>query len=294
MIDRFGRNIDYLRISVTDRCNLRCVYCVPDDFEDIGHDKVISFEQIERLTRAAVSLGFKKFRLTGGEPLVRKGIVRLVEMLAAVEGVDELNMTSNGVLLGNMAAPLKKAGLTRINISLDTLRADRFREITRGGDIAAVKRGIAAAEDAGLSPVRLNVVAMRGFNDDEILDFAGITREKPYDVRFIELMPVGRTGRGGYMPAQEIREALKGCEPLNDRRGVAEYMAYPGAPGRIGLISPISSHFCMNCNKIRLTSDGKIKTCLHSNREDDIGPALRNSGDEALRRALAGIILNKQ
>ncbi|MDR1571989.1 MAG: GTP 3',8-cyclase MoaA [Clostridiales Family XIII bacterium] len=294
MIDSFGRTIDYLRISVTDRCNLRCVYCMPDGFEDIGHDRVLSFEQIERVVRAAVVLGFRKFRLTGGEPLVRRGVVRLVEMLAAIPGVDELNMTSNGTLLEGMAAQLKKAGLTRVNISLDTLRADRFREITRGGDIEAAKRGIAAAEAAGLSPVRLNVVAMRGFNDDEILDFAAMTKEKPYDIRFIELMPIGKTGRSGFMPAHEIRAVLKGCEPLDDRRGVAEYIAYPGAPGRIGLISPISAHFCGGCNKIRLTSDGRIKTCLHSNSEEDMLPALRDRSDEALRRALGEIILRKE
>jgi cyclic pyranopterin phosphate synthase len=263
--------------------------------ENIGHDQILRFEEIERVVRAAAALGFRKFRLTGGEPLVRNGILRLVEKLADIEGVEDLTMTTNGVLLDKMAAKLKAAGLKRINVSLDTLRPERFRAITRGGEISAVLRGIQAAEDAGLAPVRLNVVALHGFNDDEILDFAEITKKKPFDIRFIELMPIGSTGeRGQFISTQDIRKALWEYIPLVDRTGVAEYVRYPGAPGRVGLISPISSHFCGSCNKIRLTADGKIKTCLHSNREVDIRPALRENDGASLLNVLEKAVREKE
>jgi cyclic pyranopterin phosphate synthase len=266
--------------------------------EDIGHENILGFEDIERVVRAAAGLGFRKFRLTGGEPLIRRGVVGLVERLAAVRGVDELAMTSNGILLSRMAESLKAAGLDRVNISLDTLKSDRYRDITRGGALADALAGIRAAEAAGLAPIRLNVVAMRGYNDDEILDFARLTRENAWDVRFIELMPVGEVGGAGpaYIAADELGAVLRGYEPVPgaDAAGVARYYRYPGAPGRVGFISPLSSHFCGACNKLRLTADGRLKTCLHSNREMDIKPALRSQEEAPLRALLSEAVRAKE
>jgi cyclic pyranopterin phosphate synthase len=267
--------------------------------EDVGHENILGFEDIERVVRAAVGLGFRKFRLTGGEPLVRRGVVGLVARIAAVRGVDDLAMTSNGVLLARMAADLKAAGLNRVNVSLDTLRADRYRDVTRGGALADVLAGIRAAESAGLTPIRVNVVAMRGFNDDEIPDFARLTREHPWDVRFIELMPVGEAAGLGraYVSAREFETALRGFAPVPDGGGateVARYYRYPGAPGRVGLISPLSNHFCGACNKLRLTADGRLKTCLHSDREIDVKPALRAKGETSLSALLREAVLSKE
>jgi cyclic pyranopterin phosphate synthase len=268
--------------------------------KDIGHGNILGFEDIERVVRAAAGLGFRKFRLTGGEPLIRKGVIGLVERLAAIRGVDELAMTSNGILLSRMAESLKDAGLDRVNISLDTLRSDRYRDMTRGGALADVLAGIRAAEAAGLAPIRLNVVAMRGFNDDEILDFARLTRAHTWDVRFIELMPVGEAAVGvgpAYIAADEFGAALRGYEPVlgaGAAAGVARYYRYPGAPGRVGFISPLSSHFCGACNKLRLTADGKLKTCLHSNREIDVKPALRSPEEAPLRALLSEAVRAKE
>jgi cyclic pyranopterin phosphate synthase len=282
---------------------------------DIGHESILGFEEIERVVRAAVSLGFRKFRLTGGEPLVRRGVVRLTARIAAVSGVDDLAVTSNGILFPRMAAELKSAGLRRVNISLDSLRAERYRYITRGGSLADAIAGIRAAERAGLCPIRVNVVVIRGFNDDEIPDFARLTLEHPWDVRFIELMPVGETGGFGlgakkdgeanapgeaefaHFSADEFEALMRGFEPVSDGAGraeVARYYRYKGAPGRVGLISPLSRHFCGDCNKLRLTADGKLKTCLHSNREMDIRPALRAKGEAALCALLAEAVLSKE
>jgi cyclic pyranopterin phosphate synthase len=267
--------------------------------EDVGHGNILGFEDIERIVRAAVGLGFRKFRLTGGEPLIRRGVVGLVERIAAVRGVADLAMTSNGTLLARAAADLKAAGLARVNVSLDTLRADRYRDITRGGELSDALSGIRAAESAGLVPIRVNVVAMRGFNDDEISDFARLTREHPWDVRFIELMPLGEAAGLGpaYVSVREIKTALRGFAPVPDGGGateVARYYRYPGAPGRVGLISPLSSHFCGDCNKLRLTADGRIKTCLHSDREMDVKPALRAVGEAPLRALLREAVLSKE
>jgi cyclic pyranopterin phosphate synthase len=299
MVDRFGRTIDYLRISITDRCNLRCKYCMPEDgVADIGHENIIGFEAIERVVRASVGLGFRKFRITGGEPLVRRGVVGLVRRLASVPGVETLAMTSNGILLSRMAGELAAAGLHRVNISLDTLREDRYRDITRGGALRDALSGIRAAEAAGLTPIRVNVVAMRGFNDDEISDFAELTRRHPWDVRFIELMPIGGVAERGleYISADGLAASLHGYEALgrDGEKSVARYYGYPGAPGRVGFISPLSNHFCSDCNKLRLTSDGRLKTCLHSNREIDIKPALRFADDAALRDTIAEAVYAKE
>lgn len=298
MKDQFDREINYMRISVTDRCNFRCKYCMPESgVENLGHDKILSFESIERIVRAAVNLGIHKFRLTGGEPLVRKGIVGLVEKLAQIEGVHDLAMTTNGALLKDYAADLKKAGLSRLNISMDTFYEEKYREITRGGDINEVMDGLDAAVAAGFARIRFNAVIMRGFNDDEILSFAQLTLNEAFDVRFIELMPIGHAEndwRYGYVPNSEIMDRLPGLVPVSSKDSVAQYYKYPDAVGRIGFISPMSDHFCGSCNKIRLTADGKLKPCLHTNEELDLSPILKTGDDEALREAISQAIFNKE
>lgn len=298
MKDNFGREINYLRISVTDRCNLRCKYCMPaEGVENLGHDRILSFENIERIVKASAGLGIKKYRITGGEPLARIGIVNLIENLAKIDGVEELAMTTNGTMLAKHAAALKKAGLNRVNISLDTLNHTKFKEITRGGHLDDVFDGINAAFKEGLTPVKLNVVAMKGFNDDEIIDFIQLTYQHALDIRFIELMPIGHAevDRGyGFLSKEEIMEKLPSLIHINDQDGVADNYKYPGAIGRIGFISAMSSHFCNACNKIRLTADGKLKTCLHSNQEIDLSKVLDTGNDEQLKETILNAILHKE
>ncbi|MEG1930960.1 MAG: GTP 3',8-cyclase MoaA, partial [Anaerovorax sp.] len=298
MKDNFGRDINYMRISVTDRCNLRCKYCMPEaGIENLGHEHILKFEDIERIVRAATELGIEKYRITGGEPLVRKGIVGLVESLSAIPGVETLTMTSNGLLLPKYAESLKKAGLDRMNISLDTLNHTKYHDITRGGDLDQAIAGINAAVKAGLTPIKLNVVAMKGFNDDEIMDFVQLTYQYDYEVRFIELMPIGNadTGRGyELITNEEIKKKLPALKSLESTDGVAEIFKYPGARGTLGFISPMSCQFCDHCNKIRLTADGKIKTCLHSNQEVDLMPILKQNDDELLKETLKNAILAKE
>jgi len=297
MKDNYGREISYMRISVTDRCNLRCKYCMPEEgVENIGHDRILSFEEIERIVRASVRLGIHKFRITGGEPLVRKGIAGLVASLSKIEGVDELAMTTNGTLLAQHADELKKAGLQRVNISIDTFFEEKYAYITRGGSIYDVMDGLDAAVIAGLTPIRLNVVIMKGFNDDEIYNFAQLTLNEPFDIRFIEMMPVGHADaceQFEHMSNQEIKDMLKGLVPVKTSDSVAEYYKFPDAAGRIGFISPMSDCFCEECNKIRLTADGKLKPCLHSNVEYDLAAVLKTGDDEALQKAIEEAILNK-
>ncbi|MDD3168916.1 MAG: GTP 3',8-cyclase MoaA [Eubacteriales bacterium] len=297
MKDSFGREISYMRISVTDRCNLRCRYCMPEEgIENLGHDKILSFENIERIVKAAVALGIKKYRLTGGEPLARKGIVHLVESLAKIDGVEELAMTTNGTLLADQAEALKKAGLHRVNISVDSLKYDKYEEITRGGDLDAAFAGVNAALRVGLKPLKLNVVAMAGFNDDEILDFIQLTINHPINIRFIELMPIGQAEKNceyRYLSSEEIKSKLPGLIPLNKQEGVAEIYKYPEALGNIGFISPMSNQFCGSCDKIRLTADGKLKPCLHTDEEIDLGEILNKNDDVLLKETIRNAILRK-
>jgi cyclic pyranopterin phosphate synthase len=226
MKDGFGREISYMRISVTDRCNLRCRYCMPEEgVKNIGHENILSFEEIVRIVRAAAELGITKYRITGGEPLARKGIVGLVESLAAIDGVGELAMTTNGTMLAQHAEALKHAGLQRVNISIDSLIHHKYEEITRGGDLDMAFEGINAALKQGLIPLKLNVVAMKGFNDDEILNFVQLTINHPINIRFIELMPVGQVSKDNgyrYISSREIKEKLPALIPLGRREGVAE------------------------------------------------------------------------
>lgn len=283
--DGFQRGISYLRISVTDRCNLRCVYCMPPEgVELVSHDDILTFEQITVAVRAAASLGIDKVRLTGGEPLVRAGIVELVRMIADIDGVREVSMTTNGTLLEKYAVPLIDAGLSRINVSLDTLRYERFREITRTGDLADVLRGLKAAGDAGLNPVKVNVVPMLGVNDDEIADFARMTVDAGWHVRFIELMPFNRTIK--FVPSKTLRGKIEDLGQLQPYSGLAgngsaSYFTLPGAKGTIGFISPVSEPFCQSCNRLRLSATGKLFPCLFSDDGIDIRTPLRDGADVA-------------
>nr|HID13333.1 GTP 3',8-cyclase MoaA [Anaerolineae bacterium] len=303
-LDAYNRPISYLRISVTDRCNLRCVYCMPP--EGVvwrPHEAILRYEEIETVVRAAAELGVSKVRLTGGEPLVRLGIVDLVRNLARLPGVDDLAMTTNGILLSHYAADLAEAGLQRVNISLDTLRPERFQHITRLGQLGDVLAGMEAAREAGLEPVKINTVVIRGMNDDEVVDFARKTMEAEWNVRFIELMPVGNGAlvdskwEERVVTAQEIRErieaALGELEPakVSAGSGPARYYRLPGARGTLGFITPISEHFCYRCNRLRLTADGQLRPCLLSDYEIDLRTVLRRGADVAQIKALllAGI-----
>jgi cyclic pyranopterin phosphate synthase len=286
--DNFQRKIDYLRVSVTDRCNLRCVYCMPEDgVPNIPHSSIMRFEEIELLIRAAISIGFTKVRLTGGEPLVRKGICNLVEIIRQIEGLGDLSLTTNGTLLSDKAKELKEAGLDRVNISLDTLRPERFYEITRRDLFYKVIDGIDAALEARLDPVKINVVLIHGTNDDEIDDFVEITREKPISVRFIEFMPISHMSewtRKKVIPSSDLKsEIQKKYEliPISDNKGSGPSQDFrvKGFSGSVGFITPVTEVFCERCNRIRVTSNGRIRSCLFSDEEHDILPLLRDGRD---------------
>lgn len=297
MKDSFGRDINYMRISVTDRCNLRCKYCMPEEgIENLGHDKILSFENIQRIVKAAAELGISKYRITGGEPLARKGIANLVESLAKIDGVRELVMTTNGTMLAEQAETLKRAGLHRVNISIDSLKYAKYEEITRGGNLDAAWEGVNAALKVGLTPLKLNVVAIEGFNDDEIFDFVQLTLNQPIDIRFIELMPIGHAQMDQhdcYLSSEEIKKKLPALIPFNEQDGVAELYRYPEAIGKIGFISPMSNLFCGTCNKIRLTADGKLKPCLHTDQEIDLNEILKTKDEELLKETIRKAILMK-
>ena len=306
-LDACSRPISYLRISVTDRCNLRCVYCMPlEGVEWRPHEETLRYEEIEVVVRAAASLGISKVRLTGGEPLVRSGVVDLVAMLAAVPGVDDLSMTTNGTLLSRYAEPLAGAGLHRVNVSLDTLRPERFRQITRRGELADVLAGMQAARQAGLRPIKVNTVVIRGMNDDEVVDLAGKTVDQAWNVRFIEWMPVGNGtfGDGDWhqrvVTAGEIRSqieaALGGLEPakVDAGGGPARYYRLPGARGTLGFITPVSEHFCRQCNRLRLTADGQLRPCLLADEEIDLRTPLREgAGVEEIEALLLDAMARK-
>lgn len=271
MKDGFGRDITYLRVSVTELCNLRCRYCMPAcGIEKKSHAEMLSEEETVAAVRAAAELGISKVRITGGEPLVKRNILSLAEHIAAVEGIAETCLTTNGTLLKPLAKPLRSAGIKRINISLDTLDASKYRKITRGGDLKSALDGIEAALDADFSRVKLNVVLIGGFNDDEIPAFIELTKTKPVDVRFIELMPMVRDsgfGADAMLPCDTVLHYAEDAVALPSRGGVARLYRLPDALGDIGLISPVSNHFCGACNRIRLTADGRLKPCLHALEE---------------------------
>lgn len=298
MKDNSGREINYLRISVTDRCNLRCQYCMPEEgVEKKEHSNILSFEDICKIVEACVKLGIDKIRLTGGEPLTRQGIVSLVEQISKIDGIKDLAMTTNGVLLKEYAEDLKKAGLKRVNISLDTMYGKKYEVVTRGGSIDDVFDGIDAANQAGLKPMGINTVMMKGFNDDEIMDFMQLTLNEDFNVRFIELMPFGQVlGKQNieFLSNQEILNQFDSLQPVqSDSNTVAKYYKLPGGIGKIGFISAMSNHFCEECNKIRLTADGKLKPCLHTNEEIDLLPALKAKDPDLLLETIKNAILQK-
>jgi GTP 3',8-cyclase len=293
--DGFERTIDYMRISITDRCNLRCVYCMPSGgLPPIPHREILSYEEIIRIVGIAVKTGVTKVRITGGEPLVRKNIPYLIRQIKKIDGIQDLSLTTNGILLEQYAEELAGAGLDRVNISLDSLHPDRFREITRGRDIESVLRGIEAAERAGLVPVKINMVPIRGLNDDELPEFARLTFRAAYQIRFIEFMPFGRQeiwSPERFIPSGEIRAAVEKIGPLMPvklrRSGPARYFKFNGAAGVLGFISPISNHFCSECNRLRLTADGKLRPCLFSETEIDLKTAIRSdASDDEIRRLI--------
>lgn len=285
MQDQLGRKISYLRLSVTDLCDLRCVYCMPEHgVPKRAHHEICSLEELRDMTAAAVSLGMRKVRVTGGEPLVRRGIAELCRMLRGLPGLEELCITTNGILLPELAEPLRAAGVDRLNVSLDTLRPERYHEITRVGALSDVLRGLEAAERAGFQNTKLNCVLMGGVNDDEIADFVHLTKERPLSVRFIELMPMGicaRWDKARFLPAKTVLDRLPELKPVGTD-GVSRIYRLPGALGTVGLIEPMSHAFCSNCSRIRITADGKLKPCLHSETEIP----LRGLSGEALREAI--------
>lgn len=270
MRDTFDRNITYLRVSITDRCNLRCRYCMPEEGVcKLRHQDILSFEEILEIVGAAAELGIEKVRVTGGEPLVRKGCVELCRDISKIPGIREVTLTTNGILLEKYAQGLKDAGISRVNISLDTLDPEKYKKITGGGTLDSALRGIQAAKQAGLSPIKINTVLIGGFNDDEITSFVDLTRDAPIELRFIELMPIGSTefGENAYLSGDAVLEAVPELWPLRQDDGVARLYQLPGARGKVGLISPLSRHFCAACNRLRLTSEGALKPCLHSAQE---------------------------
>lgn len=299
LVDSFGRKITYLRLSVTDRCNLHCRYCMPEGppqwFET---ETLLADDELVRITRAAVSLGVHKVRITGGEPLVRTGLPSLVSQLREIIGLRELAMTTNGTLLEHYASALKTAGLERLNISLDSLRAERFARITGSNTLSQVWRGIEKALEVGFAPIKINVVVIKGVNDDEVVDFARLTHTYPFHIRFIEYMPIGVNrepwDRTKVVPAGEIKARIAAELPLeratpDDRGGEGPERTYIlcESKGCIGFISPVSEEFCAHCNRLRVTSDGKLRGCLTRTGEIDLRAALRaGASDEELRQLI--------
>ncbi len=302
-IDRFGRNVHYLRISLTDKCNLRCTYCMPENMIFRPTAELMQDDELLRLVQLFVRLGFDKFRLTGGEPTVRLGVVNLVRQVAAVPGVKSLSMTTNGVLLKKLARPLKAAGLQRVNVSLDTLDAGRFNQITRRGKFNDVWDGILEAEQAGLTPIKLNAVVVRGFNDCDVVDLARLTYEHPWQMRFIEMMPfAGATDfqQSQVVKAEEMQEKIVAnlgpLELINDGvlDGEARIYRLEGAQGELGFISSVSLPFCATCGRARLTADGKLRLCLLRENEVDLLTPLRQGASlEELRQVIVDGIWHK-
>lgn len=309
LVDQYGRTISYLRLSLTDRCNLRCTYCVPGYEEQgqllskLARDELLTYEELLRVIRIAVPMGITKIRLTGGEPLVRRDIISFVNRLGEIEGLGDIRMTTNGVLLGYFARELLSAGVTKINISLDTLQPRRFSAITGSDSFAQVRESIETVLALGFSSVKLNMVVMRHVNDDEILDFARLAMERKLQVRFIEFMPIGvstRWSRDTYMGSDEIMARLCSLGKLLPVvRGVADgparvFRLGKDSPGTLGFISPISHHFCEHCNRLRLTSEGQLRSCLLNDEETDLRKALRGGcSDMDIAQILSDAIYNK-
>lgn len=319
LVDNFGRKITYLRVSITDRCNYRCIYCQPEEqFKFISHQEILRYEEIVEIIEVAVKLGVTKIRITGGEPLARKGVIGFINKLREIKELEDISLTTNGFFLSKYAEALKDAGLNRVNISLDSLREEKYKRITRGGSLEKVLKGIDSAVKAGLLPIKINTVLMRGINHDEVEDFVKLAMQRPLNIRFIEFMPsqekIKTDFRDNFISVLEIKEDLAKKYLLrsiniNSGNGPAKYYQIIGGQGNIGFITALSQHFCQNCNRIRLTSEGKLRPCLFSNQEVDLKQAIRkaNTDDKIIRSKIirdkiraavylkpAGHTLNKQ
>ncbi len=302
LFDSWQRQVNYLRISVTDHCNLRCVYCSLGSGPYLPQKEALSYEQIQHVVHVAAGMGISKVRLTGGEPLLKADLSKLVGRLARIEGIDDISLTTNGILLSEQAAELKRAGLKRVNVSLDTLRRERFQYITGNDKLAEVLSGLEAARRAGLEPVKINMVVLRGVNEDETMDFARMTISQGWHVRFIELMPFGtpQAQASEMVSAQEIREGIRSLgklEPYAGKtgNGPARYYRLPGSEGSIGFISPMTEHFCQSCNRLRLTTDGQLRPCLLDADEVDLRESLRDGSDaEGLKRLIERAVAGKR
>lgn len=293
MKDNYNRDINYMRVSVTELCNLRCRYCMPEEgITKKNHLEMMTAEETIMAVKAAARLGIRKIRITGGEPLVKRGIVKLCGAISDIPGIEEVCMTTNGILLPGMAKDLRAAGVSRLNISLDTLNPEKFKYITRIGNLNDVLEGLQAAEEAGFPNLKINNVLMGGFNDDEVADFVNLTKQQPVEVRFIELMPIGGGigfDRAQFVSCDTVLEKVPELESMGREEGVARLYKLPGAVGRIGLIRPVSCEFCEGCNKIRLTADGKLKPCLHSDQEI----SLKGLDTDQMEQVLKAAILDK-
>lgn len=292
MLDNFKRDIYYLRLSVTDLCNLRCKYCMPSGgIEQLKHEDILTVDEIENVVKATAKCGIRKVRITGGEPLVRNGIVEICERIARIKEIEEVCMTTNGILLQKYAKDLKRAGVDRLNISLDTLNEDKYSEMTRGGKLKDVLKGIESAQEVGFENLKINVVLIGDYNDDEIVDFVQLTKENNLQVRFIELMPMGQCStwdNGAFLSAETVLNKVSGLS-LTNIEGVATLYKLNEAKGSVGLIRPMSNHFCPTCNRIRITADGRLKACLHSETEVNI----KGLGEVALENILREAIIHK-
>jgi len=290
LLEKNRRTINYLRLSLTDRCNLRCIYCMPEEgVKFLPHNEILTYEEMLRIVRLCVRNGIRKVRLTGGEPLLRKDIIPFIEKIYEIEDLEEIALTTNGVLLKDFARDLRRCGICRINVSMDTLRPEKFRQITRRDFFDRVWEGIEEAESVGLAPIKINVFAMRGVNDDEVLDFARLTYTKPYHVRFIELMPIGKADtrmKREFVPIGEVLEQIFSLGPVRRMSpelldGPAVMYALEGAKGEIGFIGALSHNFCETCNLLRLTADGYLRGCLFSDQETDIKTPLRQEKEDS-------------
>jgi cyclic pyranopterin phosphate synthase len=303
LVDLFARSITYLRVSLTDHCNLRCIYCTPKgEQEKLLTSELLTYEELLRVIALAVESGINKIRLTGGEPLVRRDIVYFVEQLAAIPGLEDIRLTTNGVFLTKYAESLFNAGIKKINVSLDTLQRDKYKQITGSDCFEKVWQGIECIDDLGFQPIKINMVVLKGTNDDELVDFAKLSLNRPYQIRFIEFMPVGRASsweKSKYMAATEIMDRLSLVGELvpvqqNSKDGPAKIYRLNGGLGTLGFISPISGHFCDRCNRLRLTSEGKLRSCLLNDQEVDLKRVLREGGSDAdIKKVLVDTVLNK-
>jgi len=305
MKDSFNRTINNLRISVTDRCNFRCTYCMPEEgMIWMDREELLTYEEIHRLTRIFTELGINKVRLTGGEPLMRKDVHHLIQLLSSLDNLKDIALTTNGYFLSEQARLLAKAGLHRINVSLDSLDAAKFKEITRRDYLHRVFEGLDAVASYGIDPIKINVVVMRGINDNEIVDFATLAREKSYVIRFIEFMPIGLDDgwkSEKVMPSKEIRERIETAMQIKLRpveyHGTqpSDRYVFDDGKGEIGFISSVSEPFCEHCNRVRITSDGKLRTCLFSHKETDLKKLIRGGvGDQEIKASITDAVWNKE